>query len=270
MYIDEIAKIEGCKIKLSSFEPNTKRTLDFNVVQKRDPQILKKVGNFLAQKNLFHFIVIENVVHKNKTVDFSSRAIENTLYMAQPDGKVYRWSKVGVAVIRIGEERLTCIVSNHIAKPYNQRDTFRISVDCYGTVLFSGAEKPEACMVRDVSHEGIGIQMKETKTHLGKGLPAEISWEETAHFDDSGKMTTRKYTVNAELVRAKKNLDGQMVLGFQQTEETDPIREYIQWAQRSKGIAKEAEASTVKSGVTRAENWETKKELEKMGGVIDV
>ncbi len=266
MYIEEIGGKEGCTLKLSSLDTATGHTSDFDVVLSNDAGTREKLNAFLVQKNLHHFIIVENVVYDSKMVDFGSETVENTLYMTQPNGKVYRWTKVGVSFIRVKNSNVpaTCILSNQDAQPFNRRESFRIPIDQYGTVLWSGEEASEKCMVLNVSHTGIAILMEETKVELGIGYPAEITWSETIFSDEKKSQVSHVYKVQADLVRVQPKLDGKFVVGFTLRNEPDPVRDLIQRVQTSRGIVKEAEQPSVKAKVERTEDWQLAKELADM------
>ncbi len=262
MFIENIYNVEGCTLSLSCLDAVTGHTMDFDAVISGDKVAKEKVGAFLAQRGITHFIIVDNVVFDKKRVDFGSEQVDNTLFMTQSNGKVYRWGKVGVSFIRIGESNLvTCILSNQDAKPYNRREAYRISVDQYGTVLWSGEETPEKCMVLNVSHTGVGILMQETKVDLGIGYPAEIAWAETSVSEATKQQVSNVYRVNAELVRVQPRIGGSFVVGFRIKDEPAALQDLIQKVQTSRGIVKEAEVSTSHKGVDRKENWETAREL---------
>ena len=197
MYIEEIASKEDYLLQLSSLETDTGRRADFDVTLNHDNATREKLVSFLTKRNIHHFIIVDNVVYDSKTVNFGSQSVENTLYLTQGNGKVYRWTKVGVSFIKIGSSsKATCILSNQDAKPYNRRDNFRVPIDAYGSILWSGEEQAESCMVLNVSHGGIGILMDETKVELGIGYPAEITWSETILSDATKQQVSayiRKY-----------------------------------------------------------------------------
>lgn len=267
MFIEEIANKEDFTLKLSCVEIDTGHTIDFEATLNQDTVTREKLTAFLLKKSITHFIIVNNVVYDKKRVDFGSGNVENTLYLTQANGKVYRWTRVGVSFIRIGENTLaTCILSNQDAKPYNRRDNFRIPIDAYGTVLWMDQDAPEKCMVLNVSHGGIGILMEETKVTLGIGYPAEISWAETIFSDEKKQQVSHVYKVQAELVRVQPKLDGKFVVGFRLKEEPDAVRDLIQKVQTSRGIVKEAETSNQKKGVEKSENWQLAKELAGMKG----
>ncbi len=263
MFIEKIYEVEGHSLSLSCLDLVSGHTMDFDATVSNDMVTRNKIGDFLAQKGIYHFIIVDNVVYDKKRVDFGSEKVDNTLFMTQPNGKVYRWGKVGVSFIRIGENNLvTCILSNSDAKPYNRREAFRIPVDQYGTVLWSGEEAPERCMVLNISHSGIGILMEETKVSLGIGYPAEISWSENGFSEGANQQVSNVYRVQGELVRVQPKLGGKFVVGFRMKNEPQAVHDMIQKVQTSRGIVQEASVSTTKKGVERAENWETAKELQ--------
>ncbi|MCR5099218.1 MAG: PilZ domain-containing protein [Lachnospiraceae bacterium] len=265
MFIENIYEIEGCTLSLSCLDAASGHTMDFDATVSRDTGAKEKVKAFLANKGISHFIIVDNVVYDKKRVDFGSEQVDNTLYMTQPNGKVYRWGKVGVSFIKIGSNSMvTCILSNSDAKPFNRREAFRIAVDQYGTVLWSGEEAPEKCMVMNISHNGVAILMNETKVTLGIGYPAEISWSETIVSDENKSQASHVYKVQAKLVRVQPRLDGSFVVGFKIPDEPAAVHDMIQKVQTSRGIVKEAEVSTAKKGVERVENWQTAKELAEM------
>lgn len=237
MYIEEINRIEGCTLKLSSVDVESGHTTDFDVTLSSDASVRDRLFAFLKKKNIPHFIIIDNVFYENKKVDFASPHVENTLYMTQTDGVVYRWRKVGVSFIRFKDNSLgTCVLSNQDAEPYNRRDTFRVPIDEYGTVLWSGEETPEECMVLDISHTGVGILMEETKITPAIGYPAEISWTETMYSDEAKSQVSTVYKVQGELVRLQNKLGGKFVVGFRMKHEPDPVRALIQKIQTSRGV----------------------------------
>ena len=266
MYIEEILKTPDCTMKLSCFDPETKGHLDFNATLLTDPAIKGKIDAFLAKKSLTHYIVVNNIIYDKKSIDFSSHNVESTLFATLKTGNTYKWSKVAVSFIRIGKDNYaTCIVSKTNAMPYNRRDTFRIPVDCDGFVFWEGDDMPEKCVVKDVSHDGIGILMEKTRIKLLKGLPATISWEETAYFDSNDHKSTKNFKVQGEVVRRNTGLDGDMIIGFRVPKEPEPIRDYIQWAQTHRGFIQENKPQvSVPKGVQRQENWELEKQLEEM------
>lgn len=265
MYIEEILSKEGCTLKLSCLDVETGHTIDFDAEISTDSAIYEKLKSFLSKKALMHFIVVNNVVYDNKMVDFTSGHVENTLYMTQSNGKVYRWTKVGVSFIKTGDSSHgTCIISNQDAQPFNRREAFRIAVDQNGSVLWSGEENAEQCYVLNVSHNGIAILMKETAVTLGIGYPAEITWAETFFSDEKKQSVSNVYKVQAELVRVQYRPDERFVVGFRIKDEPQALLDHIQKVQTSRGIVKEAEAPSVKKGVERNENWETAKDFAKL------
>lgn len=282
MYIEELTTIE-CTLKLSCYDPKTKALLDFDAVFLDNPSAKAKIDTFLSSKKVSHYIVVENIEYDKKSIDFSSPTVENTLYATLKNGKTYRWRNAAVSFIRVGSDtQATFIVSKAFASPYNRRDTFRIPVDCDGFVFFGDKESPVKCVVRDVSHDGIGISLDELNIKLLRGLPARITWEETAHFDSSDRKTTRKFSVEAEVVRRKTGLDGTVNVGFHMKKEPDAIRDYIQWAQTHRSVIGDnsnSNRSGVKSsaskkakdpdeikGVKKTYNYELEKQLKQMSG----
>ena len=263
MFIENIYEVEDAVLSLSCMDAASGHTMDFEATISRDNTIREKIGDFLAKRGISHFIVVDNVVFDKKRVDFGSENVDNTLFMTQPNGKVYRWGRVGVSFIKVGENSLvTCILSNSDAKPYNRRGAFRIPVDQYGTVLWSGEDAPEKCMVLNISHSGIAILMEETKVTLGIGYPCEISWSESGFSENANQQVSNVYRVQAELVRVQPKIGGSFVVGFKLREEPPAVHDMIQKVQTSRGIVKEAEVSTVQSGVDRTESWELAKELQ--------
>ena len=265
MLIEEINAIDGAKLKLSCFDPNTKALLDFNLTLLENQAVKDKLNAFLVQKKIQHFLLVENVIYDKKVIDFSSHTVESNLYMTMSNGKTYRWPKVGVNFMKVGKELVTCIISKQNAMPYNRRDTFRIPVDQEGFVIWETKDMPERCTVRDVSHDGFGISMKEPGVTLGKGLGATISWEETANFDGN-KQSTRTYRATGKVTRRQTRLEGEMVIGFVMEDEPDGIRDYIQWAQTHRGFGQQNQKPSVLKGVQRQENWQLEKQLEAMAG----
>ena len=263
MFIEEIYNVEGATLSLSCLDAATGHTMDFEATVNRDAAVREKIGAFLAKRGISHFIVVDNVVFDKKRVDFGSEQVDNTLFMTQPNGKVYRWGRVGVSFIHIGESALvTCILSNSDARPYNRRGAFRIPIDQYGTVLWSGEETSEKCFVMNISHSGIAILMEETKVTLGIGYPCEITWAETIFSDASKQQVSNVHKVQAELVRVQPKIGGSFVVGLKLKEEPPAIQDMIQRVQTSRGIVKEAEVSTASKGVDRRESWELAKELQ--------
>ena len=270
MYIEEIQTIPDCTMKLSCFDPEKNTLLDFDAVLFSNQALKGKIDMLLSKKNLVHYILVNNISYDKKNIDFSSKTIENTLYLNLKNGKTYRWQKVAVSFIRIANENIaTCIIAKQNAFPYNRRDTFRIPVDCEGKVFWDEDEKPEVCIVKDVSHGGLGIMMDSSTRKLFKGLPAKVTWEETAHFDDNSSKSTRKFNVAGRIVRRQTTLDNEIIVGIQMNEEPDAIRDYIQWAQVHRGLDKQEEKPSVPKGVQKQENWQLQKQLEKMAGNED-
>ncbi len=267
MYIEEILKIPDCTMKLSCYDPEKKSLLDFDANLFSKEPLKSKIDMLLAKKNLDHYILVENISYDKKKIDFSSKTVDCTLYLNLKNGKTYRWQKVAVSFIRIGGENIaTCIIAKQNAFPYNRRDTFRIPVDCEGKVFWDEDEKPEPCIVKDVSHGGLGIFLDKSSRKLFKGLPAKVTWEETANFDNNGNRTTRKFNVAGRIVRRQVTLDNDIIVGIQMNEEPDAIRDYIQWAQVHRGFQKENEKPSVPKGVSKQENWQLQKQLEQMAG----
>ena len=224
LYIDEILKNTNCTLKLSCFDPESNALLDFDVVLLSNQELKQRIDSYLTKKGFIHYIIVENIIYDKKKIDFSSKTIENSLYMTLKNGKTYRFKNVKVTFIRVSNENLaTCITTKQNAFPYNRRDTFR---------------------------------------KLLKGLPAKVTWEETAHFDDN-KPSTRKFTVHARIVRRQTTLDNIIKIGMQMKEEPDAIRDYIQWAQVHRGFINNND-STAKKGVNKQENWQLQRQLEQM------
>lgn len=267
LYIEQILKIPNCTLKLSSFDPEKNSLLDFDANLLSDLSVKIKLDSHFKKNKISHYILVDHIIHDEKKIDFSSDIVENTLYMIQENGKTYRWPKVKVVFIRMSNENLaTCIMSNQNAFPFNRRDTFRIPVDQDGLVYWDEDETPEKCTIRDISHDGIGISLPKTSRKLLKGLPAKIIWEETANFDNN-RSSTRKYTVQARIIRRQTRLENEIRIGLQMSNEPDAIRDYIQWAQTHRGFSKENEKPTMHKGVAKAESWKVKKELNKMSGI---
>ena len=263
LYIDEILKNTNCTLKLSCFDPESNALLDFDVVLLSNQELKQKIDSYLTKKGFIHYIIVENIIYDKKKIDFSSKTVESSLYMTLKNGKTYRFKNVKVTFIRVSNENLaTCITTKQNAFPYNRRDTFRIPVDCDGLVYWDEDEKPEKCYINDVSHDGIGISLTQTSRKLLKGLPAKVTWEETAHFDNN-KPSTRKFTVHARIVRRQTTLDNIIKIGMQMKEEPDAIRDYIQWAQVHRGFINNND-STAKKGVNKQENWQLQRQLEQM------
>ncbi len=252
-------------MSLSSVDAVTGSKADFEVTLNHDGSVRDKIGAFLGRRGISHFIIVDNVVFDKKRVDFGSENVTNTLYMTQSNGKVYKWGGVGVSFIHVGEKSLvTCILSNSDAKPYNRREAFRIPVDQYGAILWSGEENQEKCMVLNISHTGIGIFMEETSVNLGIGYPAEITWAESFFSAEKNQQISHVYKVQADLVRVQPKLGGGYIIGFRLREEPDAIRDMIQKVQTSRGIVKEAEVSNQSKGLEKNEDWEIARDLEKL------
>lgn len=264
MYIEEILKIPDCTLKLSCFDPETNALLDFDAILLSNQELKSQIDFYLKQKSIEHYILVENIIYDKKKIDFSSQTVESTLYLTQKSGKTYRFKNVKVTFIRVSNQNLaTCITTSQNAFPYNRRDTFRIPVDCDGLVYWDDDETPEKCVIRDISHDGIGISLKKTSRKLLKGLPAKITWEETANFDNN-RSSTRKFIVNARIVRRQTTLEKEIKIGMQLKEEPKAIKDYIQWAQVHRGFTSGSNKPTIKKGVNKQENWQLQKQLEKM------
>lgn len=251
-------------MKLSCFDPETNALLDFDAILLSNQELKLRIDSYLKKKGIPHYILVENIIYDKKKIDFSSDTVQNTLYLILENGKTYRFKNVKVTFIRVSNQNLaTCITTSQNAFPYNRRDTFRIPVDCPGLVYWDDDEKPDKCTIRDVSHDGIGISLYETSRKLLKGLPAKITWEETANFE-SNRSSTRKFTVYARIVRRQTTLENEIKIGLQLKEEPDAIRNYIQWAQVHRGFANKDLKPTMKKGVNKQENWQLQKQLENM------
>ena len=267
MLVEEINSIADATLKLSCLDPQTNALLDFDVTLLANQEVKDKFNAFLKKKNIEHFLLLENVVYDKKRIDFSSKSIESTLYLTMKNGKTYRWTKVGVNFMKMGPDTLvTCIITKQNAMPYNRRDTFRIPVDQNGFVFWEGDDMPEKCIVKDVSHNGFGISMKETRVKLLKGLVASISWDETANFEGD-KTSTRTYKVKGKLIRRQTRLEGDMIIGFKVDDEPDGIRDYIQWAQTHRGFGgNEPPKAAAPKGIQKQANFELEKQLKEMAG----
>ncbi|MCR4611886.1 MAG: hypothetical protein K5644_08315 [Lachnospiraceae bacterium] len=268
MYIEEIARTPKCTLKLSCLDPQTNALLDFNAVLLQDTALKQKLSMFLAKKKISHYILVNNIIYDKKNIDFASHSVQSTLYAILPNGKTYRWRNVSVSFIKIGtDSNATCIISKQNATEYNRRDKFRIPVDCPGFVQWDGLDMPDRCIIKDVSHDGVGIMLKKTSTKIFKGMPATVSWEETAKFDGTDRVTTRNFKIPAEIVRRKTQLDGNIIVGFRVPEEPQAINEYITWAQKQMGLNQEKKKfSDNPKGINKQENWQLQKQLEQMSG----
>ncbi len=265
MFIDEINSLPDATMKLSCLDPETKASLDFDIELLADKDAKNKLDAFLQKKGIPHYLLVENVIYDKKRIDFSSHAVVSSLYLTMKTGKTYRWQNVGVNFMKVGDVLVTCIITKQNATPYNRRDTFRIPVDKDGFVTWEGRDMPERCVVKDVSHDGFGISMTETKINLLKGLTATISWEETAVFSGD-RPSTRTFKATGKVTRRKTRLEGDMIIGFKMEDEPDGIREYIQWAQTHRGFSKEGAKPTMMKGVQKQENWQLEKQLADMAG----
>ena len=83
MFIENIYNVEGCTLSLSCLDAVTGHTMDFDAVISGDKAAKEKVGAFLAQRGITHFIIVDNVVFDKKRVDFGSEQVDNTLFMTQ-------------------------------------------------------------------------------------------------------------------------------------------------------------------------------------------
>lgn len=266
MYIEQIPTVPDISLKLSCFNPENKATLDFDAILLTDPMLKAKLDSFIRKKGITHYIIVKNIIYDKKKIDFSSKTIESTLYANMKNGKTYRWAKVGVSFLKIGSDNYaTCILSKLNATPYNRRETFRLPVDQEGLVYWEDDSMADNCIIKDISHDGIGLLLNQSSRKLLRGMSAKITWDETAHFDNSDKATTKSFTVIADIVRRKNTLEGETVIGLKMKEEPDPIKDYIQWAQVHRGFSLPAQKSTNEpKGVKKQENWELEKQLEQM------
>lgn len=265
MYVEEIKEKNGI-IRVSSIDKTNEQQMDFDLDLLTDRDVLQKLDFFLAQRNIKHYIVVKNALYENKKVSFSSDNVQNDLYFIQENGKVIRWENVAVSFIRIGESNVaTCISTAMNARGFNRRASFRVPIDQYGYVKWRCYDDGERCMVKDISHIGLGIILDEPKFLPPFGELGEVSWTEEIYSEDRKTKVSNLYKVNVNCVRLQAKLGSKLVIGCTIEDEPDNIRDMIQRYQTSRGIVKEADTATSsQNGIVRSENWELKRDLDNM------
>ena len=235
MYIEEVNRAAGGKLKLSCYDPATKALYDYDVRLMDNKALRAKVDIFMAQRSVKHYIIINNFEYDRRIIDFEAHNVQCSLFFTLPSGKMYRWKDVGVSPINIREDTVINITSSKSVLPYDRREYPRYPVECEGEVKWT-VSKSERCVVKDISQEGIGILIEATDMPHHKGAPATVTWEETADFDNSGRETKRTLSVNAAVVRRQTMSDGKIIIGMILAKKSPSTREYIDWVERNKGL----------------------------------
>ena len=68
MYIEDVNRAKDCTLKLSCHDPATKALYDYDVNLMTDKDLRAKVNIFMSQKNVRHFVIIENFKYDRKEV----------------------------------------------------------------------------------------------------------------------------------------------------------------------------------------------------------
>ncbi len=232
MYIEDVNRATDCTLKLSCHDPATKALYDYDVNLMTDKALRAKVNIFMSQKNVRHFVIIENFKYDRKIIDFEAHNVECSLILTLKSGKIYRWEDVGISPVIIGGNEVISVTSTKSVMPYDRRNYPRFPVECDGEVKWSDS-KSEKCVVKDISQEGIGILIETTDAPHHKGQPATVTWTETADFDNSGKASVRTISVNAKVVRRQTMPDGKIIIGMELEKKSLATGEYINMIQRA-------------------------------------
>ena len=250
MYVDEIIGKEGGTIRISAEDEALDQQMDFDVEPLTDESLLSMVKGILAKRKISHYIVVQNAIHDDRSVDFMSEKVRHTLYYIQENGKVYRWPDVAISFVRANSNSVsmgTVIASSTNARPFNRRESFRISVNQYGALHFKN--EPHPCMVKDISHGGFAVIFDNPKIIPSVNEICHLTWTEEISSEPGKARVSTKYELEGVVVRQQARLGKQVVIGCKLEHEPDGLRDYIQRAQTSRGIVKEAEAKVAKSGV---------------------
>lgn len=235
MYIEDVNKATDCALKLSCHDPATKALYDYDVNLMTDKTLRAKVNIFMNQKNIRHYIIIDDFEYDRKIIDFEFHSVECSLILTLKSGKIYRWEDVGVSSVNIGGTTVMSITSSKSVMPYDRRNYPRFPVEIEGEVKWT-VSKSEKCVVKDISQEGIGILIENTDAPHHKGQPATVTWTETADFDNSGKDSTRTMSVNANVIRRQTLTDGKIIIGMELGKKSPETKEYVDWISLNKGL----------------------------------
>ena len=235
MYIEDVNKATDCALKLSCHDPATKALYDYDVKLMTNKTLRAKVNIFMMQKNIRHYIIIDEFEYDRKIIDFEAHNVECSLILTLKSGKIYRWEDVGFSTVNMGDITVISITSSKSVMPYDRRNYPRYPIECDGEVKWSKF-KSEKCVVRDISQEGIGILIEMTDAPHHKGQPATVIWTETADFNNTGQESKRTMSVNASVVRRQTLSDGKIVIGMELVAKSIATKEYINWISLNKGL----------------------------------
>ena len=268
MYIEEIREKGGGTIRISSEDEELGQQMDFDTRLMTDGEVLSQVEKSMISQGVAHYLVLENATQDGKQVDFYSERVKVTIYFIQDNGKVYRWTNVAISFVRKNVTGTpipiaTVVASSLNVRPFNRRGSFRVTVDQMGSLHYDNENHP--CMVRDVSHGGFSVIFRGDVKLPSINQECFLTWSEEIK-SDSGAKVSAKYELQGVVVRAQVRLGRSVVIGCSMEKEPDPLRDYIQRAQTSRGIVREAEEKSSKSGVKRVSSHQLEDDLKKMTG----